>query len=51
MTILLVYLITENERNSKKACASYSVVAYYLSANGRHVEFNIFKLAKIEILF
>ena len=28
-----------------------SVVAYYLSAKGRHVEFNIFKLAKIEVLF
>ena len=28
-----------------------SVVAYYLSAKGRRVEFNIFKLAKIEILF
>ena len=28
-----------------------SVVAYYLSAKGRHVEFNVFQLAKIEILF
>ena len=28
-----------------------SVVAYYLSAKGRHVEFNLFKVAKTEILF
>ena len=28
-----------------------SVVAYYLSAKGHHIEFNLFELPKIDILF
>ena len=28
-----------------------SVVAYYLSGKGRHIEFNLFELPKIDSLF
>ena len=44
---LLFWCYLAAQRINETACA----VAYYLSAKGRHMEFNSFKLAKIEILF
>ena len=45
------YLAARRMNETVKKHSLRSVVAYSLSAKGRHVEFNIFKLAKIEILF
>ena len=38
-----------NEMVKKRSL--HSVVAYYLSGKGRHIEFNLFELPKIDMLF
>lgn len=45
------YLAARRINETVKKPLLRSAVAYYLSAKGRHIEFNLFKLAKIEILF
>ena len=45
------YLAARRINETIKKPSYRSAVTYYLSVNGRHIEFNLFKEPKIEILF
>ena len=45
------YLAAQTMNEMVKKPSLRSVVAYYLSGKGRHIEFNLFELPKIDILF